>query len=138
VAVYDRASGNDFQARCDELTLRHTDCAERGDFRAAAFFALDRPKEGAIPIYRTSESEKSSLTTDQPPNARGRPVEPLFWALPADHDSDQTVPLYKYVSETGLRTSSTRDDLTTEGFNLANKPLCRVWPSPWRLSRKAE
>jgi len=132
VAVYDRAHGFQDQGRADQLGWRFVECAERANFRMIAFFALDRPRPGAIAIYRTSHDGQAALTPNQPPATSEGPVEPLFWAMPAEQESPQSVPLFEYANDAGSRIYDAQGDLKIEGFRRADKPLCRVWPSPYR------
>ena len=132
VAIYDRATGLDHHGRPAHFAFRDHKLAERASFEAIAFFALDRPTDGAIAIYRTSSDAKAGLTTIQPPATPRGASEPLFWAPPTSQMSSQTVPLYEYTSEGGLRVYSIRGDWTMDGYKRSDKPLCRVWPSPYR------
>jgi hypothetical protein len=95
---------------------------------APAFFALDRPRAGAVPVY----AAEGGLQRDAPePGAR-----PLFHALPSDlRDPPATaVPLYEFVQADGKRRAcSTDKGWRGEGFTRSEKPLCLVWSSPTRV-----
>jgi hypothetical protein len=95
---------------------------------APAFFALDRPRPGAVPVYAAD----AGLTLTAP----GAGARPVFHALPADvRAAPATVtPLYEFVSGDGKRRSYTTDkDWRAEGFTRADKPLCQVWRNPLRV-----
>jgi hypothetical protein len=86
-----------------------------------AFFAVDRPVKGLIPV---------------PAAERG---EPLFYALPADSRDvpATTTPLYEYVpGDADRRVWSTDPALTLTGYRRAEKPLGRVWRSPYTAPRE--
>src|SRR5262249_29202802 len=73
-----------------------------------AFFAVDRPVPGLIPVPATERAE------------------PLFYALSADSRDapDTTTPLYEYVQADGGRhVWSTDPALTLPGYRRAEKPL---------------
>ena len=93
-----------------------------------AFFALDRPRKGAVPVYAVDGG--LSLTA---PSADSRPV---FHALPADQrdPSATTTPLYEFIHKDGKRRAYAIDkDWHADGFTRAEKPLVRVWRSPMRV-----
>lgn len=94
----------------------------------SAFFALDRPVPGTIPVYAI---EGGRLRM-------GTPTEgtPLFHALPAQpKDPPATsVPLYEFVAADGSRRAYTTDPTWSQpGFERRAEPLCRVWRSPLRV-----
>jgi len=97
-----------------------------------AFFALDRPKAGSIPVYGTQDDSSAwSLRAGAP----GRPGEPLFHALPADMDEppETTVPLFEFTRENGAgHVYAAGDGAAVAGFRRADRPLCRVWRNPLR------
>jgi hypothetical protein len=132
VAMYDRAAESELQGRATHLDWRFVECAERADFKKVAFFAFDRARQDAIPIYRSGNDEDAALSLARPAAALDDNMDPLFWAAPADRETANTIPLFEYVSERGPRVYATRADLELEGYKRAEKPLCRVWPSPYR------
>jgi hypothetical protein len=115
-AVYD-AKGRGHAA---DLRMRDTAVADRGDFRAIRFFALDRACEGAIPIKA-------------PTTGRSEPGDPLFYALPADQsDPGITIPLYEYLGDGDAPPIyDVGADLEIAGYRRCPEPLGRVWPSPY-------
>jgi len=122
-AVYD-AKG---KGRADNLRLADALLAGRGQFARIAFFALDRPRKGAIPI-------------EAPTTGRGESGGVLFYALPADAaDPGATVLLYEYIGEgDDPPIYNVRGDLDLAGYRCCPEPICRVWPSPYRAGASAE
>ena len=102
--------------------------------RPIAFFALDRPKAGAVPVYEVRANNGSlSLTVGSAP-ATG---EPLFHALPADAKDppETTVPLYEFTEEDGdKRAYGAGKDAAIPGYKRAEQPACRVWRNPIQWS----
>ena len=122
-AVYD-AKGRGHAA---DLRLADRMAADKGQFGAIAFFALDRPRDGAIPIKA-------------PTSGRGDAVKPLFFALPANAaEPGITVPLYEYTSD-GDEPSiyDVNGEREIAAHRRCPDPICRVWPSPYRRAGKAE
>jgi hypothetical protein len=93
-------------------------------WQRAAFFALDRPGAGTVPVYW----REGRLQTGQGAG------EPLFHALPADmrDPPPTTVPLHEW---TGGKDVSRRYSTDVEGlgpaFQRSEMPICRVWKNPW-------
>jgi hypothetical protein len=98
--------------------------------RPVAFFALDRPVAGMVPLLPA----EGGLRVGKP-LGEARPAEgALFYALPADakEPPGTTVPLYEYRQDgAGRRIYATAADLKQPGYRRAERPLCRVWRSPW-------
>lgn len=95
-----------------------------------AFFALDRPRNDAVPIYRI-EGEHGERLVASPVDAVD--AAPLFYALPADAaERPKTVaPLYEFVHpESGRRVYTTDLQWRKEGYQRVEEPLCYVWPNP--------
>ncbi len=94
---------------------------------APAFFALDRPRKGAVPVY----AEGGRLTLDPPrPGAR-----PVFHGLPADlRDPPATAtPLYEFIHRDGKQRVYTTDKgWSQDGFARTAEPICLVWHNPMR------
>lgn len=122
-AVYD-AKG---KGRADDLKLADALLAERGQFETIAFFALDRPRAGAVPIQA-------------PAGSQGESAGVLFYALPADAaEPGATVPLYEYIGEGDEPPIyNVRGDLDLAGYRRCPEPVCRVWPSPYRAGASAK
>jgi hypothetical protein len=94
-----------------------------------AFFALDRPGKGAVPI---SAGERGGLQVDNSAEDNAA----LFHALPADSRQPPvtTTPLYEFIhKESGRRAYSTDSSWTGPGYERSAKPICRVWRNPLRL-----
>jgi hypothetical protein len=89
-----------------------------------AFFALDRPRPGTVPVL----GGKGGLRVGQPGEAGA-----LFHALPAegtDAPAD-AVPLFEYRQRGGTRRAyAVGSGLSLPGFERADRPLCRVWRRP--------
>jgi hypothetical protein len=96
--------------------------ADRGDYRAIRFFALDRPRAGAHPIkVPTSDSGETGDAT--------------FYVLPADTtDPGTTVPLFEYLSDGDAPPIyDVRGDQEIASYRRCPEPIGRVWPSPYRI-----
>jgi hypothetical protein len=106
-------------------TLRQLDKGPGG--RAVAFFALDRPGKGTVPVHAGEAGLEAGT----------RPGTPLFHALPADMKEPPAtaVPLYEFVPEDGKKRAYSIDaDATIPGYRRAEKPLCLVWRNPIRVA----
>jgi hypothetical protein len=105
--------------------------AEAG--RAAPFFALDRPRKGAVPVYaRPAEGGGQALTVGEPPAG----TMPLFYALPADAKGAPAtaVPLYEFMQKDGKRRAyAPADSAPGAGYRRGDRPLCLVWRNPLRV-----
>jgi hypothetical protein len=96
-----------------------------------AFFALDRPGKGTVPVYALEGKGGSRGLT----RVSSSPVaRVLFHALPADHKPNQPLlaPLYELIHEDGRRTCTTDPNWSGEGFRRAERPFCLVWSNPSR------
>jgi hypothetical protein len=122
-AVYD-AKGKGHAA---DLRLHDAATAEKGAFDKIGFFALDRPRKGAIAICAmgnvlvgVQQSTKDSPT--------------VFYGLPADDaEPGATIPLFEYLAaDGGPPIYDVRGDLEITGYQRCPDALCRVWPSPYR------
>lgn len=98
--------------------------AEQGHCEAIRWFALDRPRAGAIPIVCDEGTLRAAKESSE---------SPLFYASPADAaDPGITVPLYEYLSGDGQPTIyDVNGNLEIAGYQRCPEPLCRVWPSPY-------
>jgi hypothetical protein len=104
-----------------------------------AFFALDRPIDGAVAVLADEPDErplKLHIETAGPKarleEAGGSGRTPLFFALPAEMPDPPatTLPLFEYTHSDGVqRAYSTAQSLPN--FRRGEKPLCLVWASPW-------
>jgi hypothetical protein len=103
-----------------------------------AFFALDRPRKGTVPVFAAGEKEgEVALTAGD--GAAG--ATPLFYALPADAKEPPATatPLYEFVHADGKRKLySTEKDGAGAGFKRAERPLCLVWRNPTRVVLERE
>lgn len=106
------------------------------------FFAPDRPGDGLVPV--TPEDGRLTL---QPKAGPGN--VPLFYALPADAKDAPatTAPLYEFTrAADGARAYGTETEprfagaapANTAGFTRSERPLCRVWRSPYRPAMEFE
>jgi hypothetical protein len=136
-AVYD-AKGRGAAA---DLRLGDVATAERGEFDRIAFFALDRPRTGAVAIGAVGNALRGVPAVRAVPNpAVDFTTVPLFYALPADAaDSGIAVPLFEYVSSGDAPPIyDLRGDREITGYRRSPDPICRVWPSPYRAGMLAE
>ena len=94
------------------------------------FFALDRPRAGAVALSLTGGR---LLVSNEPTDK----AAVLCYALPADaKEPPAAVPLYEYLGSgpDNPPIYDVRDDLQITGYQRCPLPLCRVWPSPYRVS----
>jgi hypothetical protein len=101
------------------------------EIRLVAFFALDRPGRGSVPVYGSkSEGGSQALQAGGPEQAKG---VPLFHALPAGigETPATTVPLYEFVHADGKRRAySTDRSWAMPGYERTDRPVCWVWRNP--------
>ncbi len=99
-----------------------------------AFWALDRERDGAVPVFATrTDRDTGALAVG--PRADGDDPRPLFWALPRDADRPPatTTPLFEFAHSDGRRAYATPGRATSlEGFRRSERPLCLVWRHPPR------
>lgn len=100
---------------------RRSAALERKDARIT-FFALNRPRKGAVPVRLDGGQLKFGEA--------GGADAPLFWALPADmKDAPRTaVPLYEFRKGGQRRYETTAT--APAGWKGSDKPLCLVWRNP--------
>jgi hypothetical protein len=109
----------------------------------AAFFALNRPAPGSVPVYETLGAE------GRPALAIGSPSRPapagtlVFHALTAEtaDPAATTVSLFALEGSRGSPSGYvTADDPAPSdpALHRAQRPLCRVWTSPSRVALPRE
>jgi hypothetical protein len=133
VPVYALPAGD---VPCRFATARQADAA--GKELRIAFFALDRAREGAVPVYaRPAGKDGWALQAGgEPPGGPGGKA-PVFYALPARAKKGPVpaVPLYEFLHEDGVRRAYSTDPAwAAPGFRRAEQPLCRVWRDPMPLA----
>jgi hypothetical protein len=107
----------------------------RGDkSRRVAFFALDRPVKGSVPVYESrKDGSHWSLTLEAPrKGSKDDKPTPLFFALAPDTKQRPatTVPLYEYVHRDGRPAYRIDGSWSKPGYKKSKQPLCIVWRSP--------
>ncbi len=107
---------------------------KREGHREIDFIALDQPIKGAVPVFAATDAS-STLRVGLPlvDTAPADP-KPLFYALPAETPEPPapTTPLYEFVHRDGRqRAYATEAALSLPEFQRAEKPVCRVWRSPY-------
>jgi hypothetical protein len=111
----------------------------------AAFFALDRPARGSVPVFETITKdgrpvlEVAASTRPEGPNER----DPLFHALPADAADPPatTVLLYAVENPDGSLLGYATEEDSEAGLAPARRsarPICRVWKNPLRIALPRE
>ena len=98
-----------------------TIAAVKGEPGVPAFFAVDRPIKGSVPIRVAKDRLKVGDADDIPL---------AFHAIPADIKDPPpgTTPLFEHRGPDGeWPVYSTEPDLKMAGYKRAEKPLCRVW-----------
>jgi len=99
-----------------------------------AFFALDRPTAGSVPVFETSTEGGRVLDVGKP-STRGAVGAPLFHALPADAADPPatTVALYAIQRPDGILLGYATGDESEPDAAVARRserPICRVWRNP--------
>jgi hypothetical protein len=114
-------------------TARHVNNRQRP--KQIAFFALDRPREGTVPVYE-QKTGKDSWALEAGGAAKGR--QPLFFVLPAELKKPPAtaVPLYEFRHEDGRQRAYCTDRTWSEpGFRRREQPICLVWRNPMPLRK---
>jgi hypothetical protein len=105
-----------------------------------AFFALDRPGQGTVPVYETAVPGREwALRVGKAPDAAKS--SPLFHALPADAAKPPAtaVPLFEFSHKDGkARAYSTDAAWSRPGYRRAERPLCLVWRNPMTVAVPAD
>ncbi len=99
--------------------------------RKIAFYALDRPRAGAVPVYCRKTVAGPVLSTQGD-------VGPAFYALTAEGDdaAELAAPLYEFVHKNDRgRTYSLDAELNVPGYRRNSAPVCRVWTNPKAADR---
>jgi len=94
-----------------------------------AFYALDRPVEGMIPVYASAGRLSVGTPLDKGDE------KPLFYALPADTAKPPATatPLYEFVGKNGKQRAYATDPKWSEpGYQRTPAPICHVWRDPRR------
>lgn len=107
------------------------------DLARICFFALDQPGVDTVPVSQgKTGAGHPSLTVEQlTPRTDSAKVQFQFFALGANtkNPPGATVLLYEFIEKgSGRRAYSTEKLLDLAGFDRQEKPICRVWRSPWR------
>jgi hypothetical protein len=116
---------------------------DKGDTRLRpAFFALERPAAGSVPVFETMKGTAPALEAGVRSRTAGA-GEPVFHALPADAEDPPatTVPLYAVQRADGTVMGYTTGDgpePAAEGIRRSERPVCRVWHSPLRIALPRE
>jgi hypothetical protein len=96
---------------------------------AVAFYALERPVEGTIPVYASG----GRLSVGTPLHKSD--TKPLFRSLPADTAKPPatSTPLYEFVGKDDKQRAYTTDpNWSVPGYERTPEPICRVWRNPPR------
>jgi hypothetical protein len=98
--------------------------------RPIAFFALDRPRPGSLPVYFQEAKDGGRLVMGKAPDAGAAVV---FHALPTATEKPPVTatPLWEFVHKDGKQRAYTIDAAwTSPGFAKTAVPVCLVWRSP--------
>ena len=96
-----------------------------------AFFALDRPARGTVPVYLVNGELTAGAAS-----VGEQGSEPVFHALPHDAPDPPatTTSLYEFARESdGRKAYSTQADWPETGYRRSDAPVCLVWKNPVRL-----
>jgi hypothetical protein len=113
----------------DHATLRLGRSADSKGRKEVAFFALDRPRPGSVPVFAERVGESGwSLRVRKSPGDQ----TPIFHALPVDAENAPatTERLYEFVHADGRRHQTTGAEWSAPGFRRSPEPICRVWKNP--------
>lgn len=129
VAVYETGDGSGGV----RYSVRETTSSEPL-YRAAAFFAPDRPMAGTLPVVerRTGGTARLELLTTGTEVMEGDRV--VFYGVPADaaEAPPATVPLHEYTRGTERRYAAGDVPPAGEDWTRGPKPVCLVWNNPAR------
>ncbi len=101
--------------------------------RPIAFFALDRPRPGAVPLRAEATAAGGWRWVAGHGTTDAGDDECFLYVLPANVKDPPatTTPLYEFVNDAdGRRAYSTDSSFTRPGFRRSGQPICRVWRSP--------
>jgi hypothetical protein len=114
----------------DNAAFRLGRTSDTSGMQEIAFFALDRPRPGSVPVYaeRVGQAEWC-LKTKKNPTAKQTPI---FHALPdvADKSPATSECLYEFVHADGRRHYTTDSAWSGPGYRRTREPICRVWKNP--------
>jgi len=99
------------------------------------FMALDRTRSEAIAVYAPE-----TVREDREAPRRRMESDILFYALPADlkNPPPGTTPLYAFHGSAGLPAYYSIDpNGATKGYTRLERPVCRVWRNPCRITLPA-
>jgi hypothetical protein len=104
--------------------------------RPIAFFALDRPRPGAVPVFEAKDEQGGRglrLGRVEEAQAKQGAPAPLFFALPPDTKQPPAtaIPLFEFKAGPGQdRAYSTDPSWHAPGYQKADRPLALVWRNP--------
>ena len=96
-----------------------------------AFYALDRPAPGAVPVYLVENAGTAALVAEPVGTpAAGETAKPLFFAWPPGGEDAPApcVALFGYASPDGARHVYALAGQGPAGWKQDPSPVCRVWP----------
>lgn len=119
--------------------LRSMSARMGGKSCSIAFFAPDRPAPGLVPLYRENLPNAGCRLAVTQPKQADQSKAPLvvFHGLPSNSakTSAATVELWEFVGDDGVRrVYSTHAKRSEPGFRRQDRPICRVWRSPYDLA----
>lgn len=134
VAVYEKSDG----APPGEFVLGVEDTAGL----SVAFWAFDRPSEGAVPVFASVDGNGvARLSVGGAEGAKPTASKPLFWAFPSGvtNPPAAVVPLWEFVQTDGERRAYGTEDRAEafSGYERTERPVTLVWPhagpraGPW-------
>ena len=108
------------------------------DAASAAFFALERPADGTVPVYEIPGAGKAHRLSLSVPNGLvGKPPEVIFHAFPPDVKLDTTLfePLLEYTPPgDAAHFYAAGDREPKSGLRWPGKPICQVWRRPSKVA----
>jgi hypothetical protein len=107
-----------------------------GELPPVAFFALERPGKGTVPMY-AGTADGFRLVVGKAADAKGGGKQaPLFHALPADTKAPPatTQPLYEFRRAGVKDRFYSTDPAAEEGYQRSERPVCLVWRNPVRVA----
>jgi len=103
--------------------------------REIAFYALEKPWEGSISVYRKLDDKTGAVRLELSSDGDQTPV--AFYAEPADTASPSpcTEPLYVFAHRKTRAFLYTTDEAVPDAdYARVSEPLCRVWKRPMEFN----
>ncbi len=115
-------------ARRDGSWATRSAIGGEADSERIAFFALDRPKAGALAVFRAPGEALAAVPLSELP----ADTKPYFYALPTDARDPGAVDLLETIAPGGRRSYVLDDGSHARDESPQTHTVCRVWRHPRR------